>query len=1087
MMGLRRRGQWLPPLLSWVAIVVAFGTFGGAGSEISLRFVKTPRQISAFDSAAFEFEVFDETSGAACNDCVVSCKLDNNSYSDCNTGRINYSRLSEGDHMFEACVSGSLGLRCDSYNWTIDTVPPTAYVSAPMPFTKESNVSVNILFSEPCTGGGGFRCSPDYCSLLVYGAGHVFPASLKVLQPDLEFSVHVGISTDIQYGRLVLVMDKNFCTDGAGNTFTRTLNSRFFLHFDRRPVFMNIRTRIPDKLLELDGNIRRVDATNNKRDLRIYLYFSEPILNSSVQVLNVLRASSGFLLPINGSTLGNRRLEYKVIGVSSMDVVTINCAASSILSRQGTPVSASDPFTFLYDVQRPVVRLGTTADLRTRERNIPVVIKFLKPVFYFNSSSLLISGGHFVSFREVSKSIYTGIVHADDGIVSLEVPENSTEDITGNKNLASNHLRVRHYSVPILSAMVSTIATATFAATAMAAAFLTVTTASLLSSGVFSRPTTCLILGPTKNLVRIACHIQVFALSKWLTAVMPIEYYEFARGIEWSIPYINLPWESEGMDSFLKDSSFPVVTNSELSEGNGLNSFGPMTIANGESKTTLYGKPLTPTEYWAFLENQNMKPEAEFITTSQSSDVWKYFGRNMFWLAVIGGGLIALHVIFLLILRLRRRCLEKKNEFGALVCPRLEIFLLLLALPSICQASSTLIRGRSTAGITVGIILLGIATSLLISLFLFLSIGITLGKLLQYKEVHQEGQEFHWYNEVVRIFLGPGKRGQWTWRDQSNSINLARFGPLFEDLRGPPKYMLSQISGGIGNSNKGDRIIASEDENEDAEAPFIQKLFGILRIYYTLLESAKRVSFGIVAGAYYNENSSKVPTLVVLSITSFQLFFLVLKKPFIKKKVQLVEIISVMSEVGVLGLCLVLLENDLSDAGQRRVGYSMIALFVFSFLTQMINEWYALYKQTVRLSSGGNSFFQGFKTAITGLMLLVLPSNLLKDWREEFDSNQGEGGGLPFSSSGEQQRSSGERPWLRQLRELAKASFSKDHGGTGTVTDPSSSRNWSGGFWSGKRSRSSSVTSSTDFKAKGDMKAKSKGLYNDLELIFSSK
>ncbi|XP_028555026.1 uncharacterized protein LOC110110061 isoform X4 [Dendrobium catenatum] len=1023
MMGLRRRGQWLPPLLSWVAIVVAFGTFGGAGSEISLRFVKTPRQISAFDSAAFEFEVFDETSGAACNDCVVSCKLDNNSYSDCNTGRINYSRLSEGDHMFEACVSGSLGLRCDSYNWTIDTVPPTAYVSAPMPFTKESNVSVNILFSEPCTGGGGFRCSPDYCSLLVYGAGHVFPASLKVLQPDLEFSVHVGISTDIQYGRLVLVMDKNFCTDGAGNTFTRTLNSRFFLHFDRRPVFMNIRTRIPDKLLELDGNIRRVDATNNKRDLRIYLYFSEPILNSSVQVLNVLRASSGFLLPINGSTLGNRRLEYKVIGVSSMDVVTINCAASSILSRQGTPVSASDPFTFLYD----------------------------------------------------------------DGIVSLEVPENSTEDITGNKNLASNHLRVRHYSVPILSAMVSTIATATFAATAMAAAFLTVTTASLLSSGVFSRPTTCLILGPTKNLVRIACHIQVFALSKWLTAVMPIEYYEFARGIEWSIPYINLPWESEGMDSFLKDSSFPVVTNSELSEGNGLNSFGPMTIANGESKTTLYGKPLTPTEYWAFLENQNMKPEAEFITTSQSSDVWKYFGRNMFWLAVIGGGLIALHVIFLLILRLRRRCLEKKNEFGALVCPRLEIFLLLLALPSICQASSTLIRGRSTAGITVGIILLGIATSLLISLFLFLSIGITLGKLLQYKEVHQEGQEFHWYNEVVRIFLGPGKRGQWTWRDQSNSINLARFGPLFEDLRGPPKYMLSQISGGIGNSNKGDRIIASEDENEDAEAPFIQKLFGILRIYYTLLESAKRVSFGIVAGAYYNENSSKVPTLVVLSITSFQLFFLVLKKPFIKKKVQLVEIISVMSEVGVLGLCLVLLENDLSDAGQRRVGYSMIALFVFSFLTQMINEWYALYKQTVRLSSGGNSFFQGFKTAITGLMLLVLPSNLLKDWREEFDSNQGEGGGLPFSSSGEQQRSSGERPWLRQLRELAKASFSKDHGGTGTVTDPSSSRNWSGGFWSGKRSRSSSVTSSTDFKAKGDMKAKSKGLYNDLELIFSSK
>ncbi|XP_020584958.1 uncharacterized protein LOC110027752 isoform X2 [Phalaenopsis equestris] len=917
--------------------------------------------------------------------------------------------------------------------------------------------------------------------LLVYGAGHVFSSTLKVLRADLEFSIHVGISTDVQYGRLVLVMDKNFCTDAAGNSFTRTMNSRFFLHFDKRPVFLNIRTRIPDKLLQLNGNIRRVDATNSQRDLMIYLYFSEPVLNSSVQVLNVLHASSGILLPLNGSTLANRRLGYKVTGVSSMDVVTINCATNSIISRQGTPVSALVPFTFLYDVQRPAVTLGTTANMRTRERNIPIFIKFVKPVFEFNSSSLLISGGHFVSFREVSKSIYTGIVQADDSIVSVEIPENTTEDIAGNKNLASNQLRVRHYSVPIISVMVSTIATGTFAATSMAAAFLTVTTASLLSSGVFSRPTTYLISEPTKNLVRIACHIQFFALSKWLTAILPVEYYEFARGIEWSIPYINLPWESECVDSFLKDSSFRVVASSKSSEGNVLNSFRHMEIVNDKPENALYGKPLTPIEYMAFLEDQNMKPEAEFIMTPRSTDVWKHFGRNIFWLAVIGGGLIALHAILLLILRSRRTRLEKKKEFGALVCPRFEIFLLLLALPSICQASSTLIRGQSSTGITVGIILLGIATSILISLLLFLSIGISLGKLLQYKEVHQEGQEFHWYSTIIRILLGPGKQGQWTWLNQSSSINLMRYGPLFEDLRGPPKYMLSQISGGIGNSKQGDPIIASEDENEDAEAPFIQKLFGILRIYYTFLELAKRALFGIVAGVFYNKKSSKVPTLIVLSITSFQLFFLLLKKPFIKRKAQLVEIISVMSEVGALGLCLFLLENDLSEAAQKRVGYFMLALFVFGFLTQIVNEWHALYEQTIRLSSGGNSFFQGLKMAFAGLMFLVLPSNLLKDWREEFGINQDEGGGVPFSSSGELPWSSGERPWLRQLRELAKASFSKDHGGV--VTDPSSSR-----VWSGKRSQSSSVTSSsTDFKLKGDMKTKSKGLYKDLEAIFSSK
>lgn len=1091
-MGLRGRGQWPPPFLSLVAIVVAFEALGGAGSHVGIiRFVRTPRPFSALNSAAFEFEVRDERSrGFLCSGCSIICKLDNTSFSDCNSGQISYSKLSDGEHMFEACVNGFHGLRCDSYNWTVDTVPPTASVSAPMPFTNESNVSVHILFSELCTGGGGFRCTPNYCSILVYGAGHILSTTLKVLQPDLEFTVQVGISTDIQYGRLVLVMDKHFCTDAAGNRFTRTVNSSFLLRIDKRQVFMNVRTGIPDKLLQIDGNIRRVEATNQQRDLMIYLYFSEPVLNSSLEVLNALHASSGVLQPTNRSTLGNRRFGYKVTGVGSMDIVTINCAMDAIISRQGTPVYVSDPFTFLYDAQRPAVRLSTTADARTKEQNIPVIIKFMKPIFEFNSSSVLILGGHFTSFHEISRSIFAGVVHVDDSIVSIGVPENKTEDIAGNKNLASNNLQLRHYSVPIISTMVSTIATVTFAATSVAAAILTVSTASLISFGVFSRPATYLILEPTRNLVRTACHIQVFALSKWLTIVMPIEYYEFARGIGWSIPYINLPWENENMDPILKHSSFPAMAHSRVSQVNELNSFGPMTIMNGESESSRYIKPLTPNEYRSFLENQDMKPEAEFITTSRHSDVWKYFGRNMFWLAAIVSGLIVLHAIFLLILRSRRRRLEEKKELGALVCPRLEVFILVLALPSICQASSTLIRGRSTTEFAVAILLFCIAATLLLSLFLFLSIGITLGKLLQYKEVHQEVQELRWYHELVRVSLGPGKRGQWTWNNnRPTSVNLLRLGPLFEDLRGPPKYMLSQISSsaaGVNRNRRRDRIIASEDENEDAEAPFIQKLFGVLRIYYTFLESAKRAALGIVAGAFFAEtSSSKVPILVILSIASFQLLFLVMKKPFIERKVQLVEIISVVSEVGVAGSCLALLENDVSDTGEKIAGYFMVGLFVISFAAQIVNEWYALYAQTVRLSSGSNSFRLGLKRGVIGLLILVLPSNLLKEyWGEELGTNRGEGGGEALSPTEGIRRSSGERPWLRQLRELAKASFGRENAG-GASNDPSTSRNWSGGFWSGKRSGSSSVASSNEFKGKGDTKAE--GMHKDLQAIFSSK
>lgn len=45
------------------------------------------------------------------------------------------------------------------------------------------------------------------------------------------------------------------------------------------------------------------------------------------------------------------------------------------------------------DSKRPTVKLSTTSSMRTREHNIPILIKFMKPVFGFNSSSLSLSGG----------------------------------------------------------------------------------------------------------------------------------------------------------------------------------------------------------------------------------------------------------------------------------------------------------------------------------------------------------------------------------------------------------------------------------------------------------------------------------------------------------------------------------------------------------------------------------------------------------------------------------------------------------------------------------------------------------------------
>ncbi|XP_038709363.1 uncharacterized protein LOC120004167 isoform X2 [Tripterygium wilfordii] len=1021
---------------------------------VTVKFLKTPRVFSHLNSALFVFQVLLGENRNSCTNCSLTCKLNDGSAADCGARKILYTGLQDGNHTFEVCTNGSQGVGCASYNWTIDTIPPTAHVTSLTPITSALNVSVDISFTEPCIGDGGFRCSSvNACNLLVYGAGHVIPSSLIILQPNLKYSLLVGLSSSVLYGRVILVTEKLFCTDIAGNRFTRTANSSFFVHFDRRNVYVKLRTYIPEKLLQLNHEFRTVLATHDYDNLK------------------------GAFLPIRGEDLLKRRFGFQVTSISTIAVVTICLDTSSIVSRQGTPVSPIAPVTFLFDSDRPAVRLSTTSSSRTKEHIIPIWIKFMKPVFGFNSSFISISGGHLQSFSEISRSTYiVEIEHVDD-LVSVKVPENVAADVAGNKNLASNVLQVRHYSVPIISSIISTFATVSFVATSFTAGLLTVSTASLQSVGAFSRSSRRLTSDPARILFRSACHIQVFALSRWLAVTLPIDYYEFVRGLEWSIPYFSLPWESENNLPVMIDSSSSGF-DSNVSK---VQDLGTLKDKNLRTYASVYGLPLTPMEYRSFFESQNFRPEAEYILDLEHSNGWRHFMRSMLWLAVIGGSLMLVHALLLLILKFKKITSAKRKGYGALTFPRFEIFLIILSLPCTCMASTAIIRGGTLLGVIVGILLLGAVFLILLALLLFLSFGITLGKLLRYKEVHQEGEIVHWYQEIVRVTLGPGKRGQWAWKKRTNSIYLVMLGPLFEDLRGPPMYILTRISSG--NSRyQSDRIFASDDENEDTEAPFIQKLFGILRIYYALLELVKRVSLGIMAGAFLNR-SSKVPTLTLLCISSFQLFFLVLKKPFIKKKVQMVEIISVSCEVGLFATCFVLLKIEISVQDETRLGIFMIILFLLGFVSQLINEWYALYRQTVQLDPAQKSFLAGLKLSSIGFLLFFIPQKLIESLESKFPANR-DGGAANASSPASRNRSSGsgssgstDKPWMKRLRELA--GFSPD--GNGSPNDPSSSRaRWSG-LWSAKRSGSSSVKTSSDFKPK------SKALDKDLEAIFASK
>lgn len=480
--------------------------------EVSVKFLQAPPQFSHHNSATFVFDAFAAASIKACSNCSFNCELDDGVASDCGERNVSFVGLRDGSHSLEVCTNAPQGVRCASYSWTVDTVHPTAYISASTSFTSALNVSVYISFSEPCTGGGGFRCSSvNACNLLVYGDGQVIPNTFQTIQPNLTYSIVVGLSTEVQFGRVILVMDNGFCTDRAGNRFIRAQNSSFIVHFDRRSVFVSLRIHVPEKLLQLNGETRTVQATNDSKNLKVYLYFTEPVLNTSIEIMKSIHVSQGLLRPINSSTLANRRFGYQIEDVPGITVITVGLNSSFVISRQGVAVSPVAPATFLYDSKRPAVKLRTGSKMRTRDTSIIVLIEFLKPVFGFNSSHVLVSGGHIESFEELSRNLYIAIIQAYEGILTVSVPENVTADVAGNPNLASNVLQVRHYSLPMISTVFCIFVTALFVATCLVAALLTISTASLQSAGAFPRSSATLTSNPMKNLFRIACYIQVFA------------------------------------------------------------------------------------------------------------------------------------------------------------------------------------------------------------------------------------------------------------------------------------------------------------------------------------------------------------------------------------------------------------------------------------------------------------------------------------------------------------------------------------------------------------------------------------------------
>lgn len=1042
-------------LVFWIVFTVAVAVHvEGQNIEFTVK----PDAYSSNINPTFGFIVAAGTNGVnPCgtngNQCSFQCKLDQSVFQDCSGGTYSSFNLTDGSHMFTVAANTSTGtpLPQSMYSWNIDTVPPTASVVSDALYTNAVNITVNVTFTEVCSGGRTFQCSSvDTCDLVVRGSGAVLPSTLRVVTPGLAYSLQVGLSTLVPSGRVSLTTSRQICTDGAGNPYQRSANSTIVVRFSRINPTVNLWTPLTNFQVAIGDQLRTVQSTNSTSDLPIYLDFSEPIQGSSAELQKQLTYSYGVLLPASRRSRGNRRFAFTLsFNNTRTAAVTVTLPGNTTESRYGNPVQETARVYFLLDTERPQVQLSTTARAHTHDRLVPVVIQFTNPVFTFNSSGVTIAGGILRSFREVTKTTYALVVYASEGATSkISVAENRTVDIAGNPNVASSTLQIMHYySTPAVSIALYSFITAGLLGTAFFSGALAISSANLAAAGAtFGRPVSCVGADASRNLLGMAGHVQVLALSSFLAVSLPIEYAETANGLQWIIPHVKTPWQKD--DNFTAGFASNVHTNLSLTIRRSLLSVSHVPPDVGEfqlqalhsacmmmqqwptqygnlncslysdrlatthwsddyleetlphkqefhtshfhdrrrlgANGTEFGPAMTAEEYNSYFLDQTStlsSLRADLLTSEYTG--WDDFLRNIFWLAVICGSLILLHILLLLFLRWR----TKTPLHGALSFPRFELFLLVLALPAIAQACAFIISGGTKAGIAVGVILLIIPALILIMTTVLLIVGIFLGKKVQYKELRPHLQQDGKLpppptGKPLSFVTGSGYPGKWARKENTSPAFIPRFGILFEDRKGPPR-LVSMIEDPNQRNETGrsgfrrSATMNSDDEHDERVVSRSYTLLGGFQTAYVLVDMLRRILLGVFFGAFRISDESWTQVSLVLAITTVQFLYLVITKPFQRRFVQFVETVSLMCEIGIFVAAMVILGLNRPYDPHYGIGIFMLVLFVLSFVVQIANEWFALIRQLLALSNSEEiSPKQGLQAFAAGLMLPLLPRRL---------------------------------------------------------------------------------------------------------------
>ncbi|GJP53704.1 hypothetical protein CLOM_g12856 [Closterium sp. NIES-68] len=590
------RGEAEPPAR---AVTVAPG--------VAVSFVRGPGGVSKVPRSRFSWQAL-ETKGVhtavRCDGCTYVCKLDSLPAFPCPRGWFTARGLTDGPHLFTVtAVKGAKGITGSrlqaaaaavgggevggaqveaqaqaTYEWVVDAASPVPTLTVDPPQAREGSVRINITFDKPCLG---LQCTATACDIEASPQGIVTidASSFTASQDGSSYSATATLpsitsssgaesassnatnstsssgSAGSSNGAVTVALRPGSCADSSGRAWTAGFDSYAVIRIDQDSLEATLSCDTPFAVVKFFTQLRATPRVSQS-PVTCRVLFSKPVRTFSSASLAVVNATSS-----EPQAVSDVEYEFQVWPTGEGSVV-VDIRSADITDAAGNICQPTQPFFFFFDTTPPTVQLSSSESSTDTDWVYPILVAFSEPVLGFNSSSLQLSNGVITCWTGVDRGLgryYEVTVAAvSDGEVTVSVPGATVVDIAGNLNSPSNTLSLTHYAPGDAGTITAWVVTAVLGWTALSTATVSLAvtikesdpTSSpgirIVSNRPFRAVSTPVVgADPSRNILRMALHLQVFALTQHLAVrVLPLFYRQLTGGLRWTYFYIPPPFKS---------------------------------------------------------------------------------------------------------------------------------------------------------------------------------------------------------------------------------------------------------------------------------------------------------------------------------------------------------------------------------------------------------------------------------------------------------------------------------------------------------------------------------------------------------------